>query len=166
LICEANQLSSVGMTDILDGGVGRVKKNLNELSLIILATLFLTGCNRVSWPVSRELCGQVQVVDKQTHSILKNADLLLYRSRSKYTPCCSDAERIADLRSDVSGNFKPGKLGAGRYFVVVKNSPQMAFPVFLERNYDGVNCSLNTVFSFDQNTGKTEQTVTILVDSQ
>lgn len=143
----------------------RLKKNLKELSPVISATLFLAGCDRVSWPVNRELCGQEQVVDKQTRSIPKNADLLLYRSRSKYTPCCSDAERIADLRTDVSGNFNSGKLGAGRYFVVVKNSPQMAFPVFQERNYDGVNCSLNTVFSFDQNTGKTEQTVTILVDS-
>ena len=121
------------------------------------------ACNRISWPVSRELCGQIQVVDKQTRTILKDTDLLLYRSRSTHTACCSDAVPIANLRTDATGIFNPGKLEAGRYFVAVKNFPQVVFPIFLEKDYDGVKCSLNTVFSFHRSTGKTEQTVTILL---
>ena len=122
-----------------------------------------TACNRVSWPVSRELCGKIQVVDKETRTVLKDTDLLLYRSQSTHAPCCSDADQVADLRTDETGFFNPGKLGAGRYFVVVKNSPQIVFPIFLEKDYDGTKCSLNTVFSFDRNSGKTEQTVTIFL---
>jgi hypothetical protein len=122
------------------------------------------ACDRVSWPVSRELCGQIQIVDKQTRTVLKDTDLLLYRSKSTHTPCCSDADPVADLRTDATGIFNSGKLQAGRYFVAVKNFPQIVFQIFLEKDYDGVKCSLNTVFSFDRNTGKTEQSVTILLE--
>jgi hypothetical protein len=140
-----------------------VKAHFSRLLLGVFVAFSCTACDRVSWPVSRELCGQIQIVDKQTRTVLKDTDLLLYRSKSMHTPCCSDSDRIADLRTDPTGMFNPGKLDAGRYFVVVKNSPQIVFPIFLEKYYDGGKCSLNTVFSFDRNTGKTEQTVTILL---
>jgi hypothetical protein len=131
--------------------------------LLGVSVFSCTACNRVSWPVSRELCGQIQVVDGQTRTVLKDTDLWLYRSKSTHTPCCSDAVPVADLRTDATGNFKPGKLESGRYFVVVKNSARIVFPIFLEKDYDGAECSLNTLFSFDRNTGKTQQTVTILL---
>ena len=67
------------------------------------------------------------------------------------------------MRIDGTGFFKSGKLDAGKYFVVVKDSPQIVFPVFLEKDYDGAKCSLNTVFTFDRSSGKTEQTVTIFL---
>jgi hypothetical protein len=66
------------------------------------------------------------------------------------------------MRTDTGGNFKSGPLDPGPYFVVVKNSdPKIAFPVWLERQYDGNTCALNAVFTFDQITKKTEQTVTL-----
>jgi len=106
----------------------------------------------------------IQLVDKQTVNVLKNADLILYRSKSEYVACCAKAEAVSELRTDGSGKFNSGKLLSGRYFVVMKKSPNIAFPVFLERDYDGHECSLNTVFSFDSQTGKTEQIVTIYFD--
>jgi hypothetical protein len=73
---------------------------------------------------------------------------------------------IGDLRTDVDGNFKSGRLEPGPYFVVVRNSdPKIAFPVSLEQQYDGRTCSLNAVFTFDLETKETEQTVTIRTSS-
>lgn len=140
-----------------------MRVHFSRLLLGFSVAFSCVACDRVSWPVSRELCGQIQIVDKQTRTVLKDTDLLLYRSKSTHTPCCSDADPVADLRTDATGIFRPGKLEAGRYFVAVKNSPQIVFPIFLEKDYDGVKCSLNAVFSFDRNTGKTEQSVTILL---
>jgi hypothetical protein len=132
----------------------------------IAVMMLWTGCNRLSWPVSRELCGQIQILDNQTKTILRNTDLVLYRSNSKYSTCCAKAEKACDVRTDDQGNFNSGKLQAGRYFVVVKNSPEIAFPVFLEKYSSGENCGSDTVFSFDRQTGKTEQTVAVLIYSK
>jgi len=134
-----------------------------QLFLGVTATLFIASCTRVQWPVTRELCGRIQIVDNQSRTMLRDADLTLYRSKSESPRCCSEADMVAGIRIDSSSNFNSGKLNAGRYFVVVKNSPQIVFPVYLETNYDGDTCSLNTVFSFDRITGKTEQTATIRV---
>jgi len=66
------------------------------------------------------------------------------------------------MRTDTDGNFKSDRLEPGRYFVVVKNSdPPIAFPVWLEKQYDGNACALNAVLTFDRITKKTEQTVTL-----
>ena len=142
-----------------------MKVCINTFLLGVSVTLLGVGCNRTSWPVSRELCGKVQVIDKQTSTILKNADLLLYRSK-KRTQCCADAEMIASMRTDAEGNFNSGKLEQGRYFISVKDSPHIVFPVFLEKYYDGGTCSLNTLFSYDKNTGKTEQIVILWLKPQ
>jgi hypothetical protein len=146
-----------------DGGVQAVKGRFSNLLLGVSVAVSCVACNRVSWQVSRELCGQIRIVDKQKSTVLKDTDLMLYRSKSTHFACCSDAEVIADLRTDAAGMFNSGKLAAGRYFVVVKNSPQISFPIFLEKDYDGGKCSVSRVLSFDRNTGKTEQTVTILL---
>jgi hypothetical protein len=130
------------------------------------AVVICASCNRVSWPVSRELCGRVEIVDNQTKTVLRNTDLTLYRSKSRYAACCAQAEKVADLRTDDDGDFNSGKLEAGRYFVDVKNSPEIAFPIFLERDSAGGNCGLNAVFLFDRKTGKTEQIVTVLIYSK
>jgi hypothetical protein len=146
--------------------VERVKTAFRASVFAIAVTMLWTGCNRVSWPVSRELCGQIRILDKQTKTMLRNTDLILYRSNSKYSPCCAKAQKAGEVRTDDQGNFNSGKLQAGRYFVVVKDSPEIAFPVFLEEDSRCENCGLNTVFSFDRQTGKTEQTVTVLIYSK
>jgi hypothetical protein len=70
------------------------------------------------------------------------------------------------MRTDGEGRFKSGSLDPGLYFVVVKDpDPTIAFPIRLEKQYDGKTCSLHTVFTFDRATKKTEQTVTIIVNS-
>jgi hypothetical protein len=142
-----------------------VRKLFNVLLLATSAMVLCASCNRVSWPVSRELCGQIQIIDEQTKTVLRNNDLALYRSKSKYAACCAQAEKVADLNTDDEGDFNSGKLRAGRYFVVVKSSPEIAFPIFLERDSSGGNCGLNTV-SFDRETRKTEQTVTVYIYSK
>jgi hypothetical protein len=135
--------------------------------LLGAAVLVLTSqlaCSRVPWAVSREVCGKMELIDKGSSTILGNANVELYRSRSLYIPCCSRADRIEDLRTDVNGNFRSGRLEPGTYFLVVKNSdPRIAFPVSLEKEYDGQACQLNAVFSFDRQTRKIEQTVTLRV---
>jgi hypothetical protein len=141
-----------------------VKARSCALAFGVFVALSSTSCDQVPWATSRELCGEIQLVDKQTVNVLKNADLILYRSKSEYVACCSKAEAVSELHTDGSGKFNSGKLVSGRYFVVMKKSPNIAFPVFLERDYDGHECSLNTVFSFDSQTGKTEQIVTIYLD--
>jgi hypothetical protein len=143
--------------------VQAVSAHFSRLLLVVSVAFSCVACTRVSWHVSRELCGQIRIVDKQKSTVLKDTDLTLYRSKSTHAPCCWDADVITDLRTDAKGTFNSGKLAAGRYFVVVKNSPQIAFPIFLEKDYDGGKCSLSPVFSFDQNTGRTEQTVTVLL---
>ena len=130
------------------------------------AALLVTACRRAEWPVTRELCGRIEVADNQSRTVLTDTDLVLYRSTSNRMRCCSEAERIADIRSNASGDFNSGRLDSGQYFVVVKNSPEIAFPVSLETSYDGGKCSLDPVFSFDRNTGKTQVTETILVPTQ
>jgi hypothetical protein len=120
------------------------------------------SCSSVPWAVSREVCGKMKVIGNGSATILSNADLQLYRSQSNSVPCCSKADKIDDMRTDANGNFKTGRLDAGPYFVVVKDSnPRMAFPVALEKDYDGESCALNALFTFDPKTKKTEQTVTI-----
>jgi hypothetical protein len=115
----------------------------------------------VSWVGGGEVCGQMRVVDKGEQTVIRNADLVVYRSRSKYTPCCSKADRIADARTDSEGSFKSRDLEPGRYFVVVENSdPKFVVPVWLEKFYDGKTCALNTVFTFERTTGKVDSTVT------
>jgi hypothetical protein len=100
------------------------------------------------------------VVDKGEQTVLRNADLVVYRSRSEYTVCCSKADRIATTRTDSEGNFKSGDLEPGRYFVVVENSdPKFVVPLRLDKYYDGKTCGLNTVFTFERTTGKVEATV-------
>ena len=70
------------------------------------------------------------------------------------------------MRTDAEGRFKSESLEPGQYFVVVKDSdPTIAFPIWLEKQYDGKTCSLHTIFTFDRATKKTEQTVTIEVNS-
>ncbi len=70
------------------------------------------------------------------------------------------------MRTDAEGRFKSGSLEPGRYFVVVKDStPTITFPIWLEKQYDGKNCTLRRIFMFDRATKKAEQTVTIEVDS-
>ena len=118
--------------------------------LWVPAVFFSQACNRVSRPVSREFCGQIQVIDKQGSKVLTNAALLLYRSDSDHSRCCSKAAHIAEVRTDDEGNFNSGALEAGKYFLVVKNSPEVVFPMQLETDYDGKKCSLNTDFSFDK----------------
>jgi hypothetical protein len=122
------------------------------------------ACHRAQWPTSRQLCGRIQVVGTNSLTILKNTDLVVYRSRSERIQCCSDADVIADIQTDESGSFNSGKLRAGRYFVVVTKSPEIVFPVYLETQYDGQKCTMDPVFSFDRETGKTEQIMTIMVD--
>ena len=136
------------------------------LVAVLLAASAPLSCSQVPWAVSREVCGKIEVLDKGSSTILRNAELELYRSRSKHVPCCSKADKIEDLRTDAGGNFRSGSLVQGRYFVVVRNSdPKIAFPVSLEREYDGQTCALNAVFTFDRATRKTEQTVMLRVDS-
>ena len=132
---------------------------------LLCGLAFCTGCSREQWPVARELCGKVQIIDRQEPIILKDTDLVLYKSNSENLECCSKAQRIADIRIDSFGNFKSDGVDAGRYFLVVKNSPQIVFPEYLEESYDGGRCSLNTIYSFDRSTGKTERTATIRVYS-
>jgi hypothetical protein len=134
-----------------------------QLLLAVTATLFTAACSRAEWPVTRELCGRIQVAGDQSRTILKNTDLVLYRSRSKRIRCCSEADRIANIQTNADGKFDSGRLDAGRYFVVVKSSPQIVFPVYLETHYDGGKCSMDPVFSFDRRTGRTELTETILI---
>jgi hypothetical protein len=70
------------------------------------------------------------------------------------------------MRTDANGDFNSGSLEAGRYFIVVTDpDPKFVFPVWLERQYDGKSCSLHAVFTFDRQTKKTEQTVTLEVPS-
>jgi hypothetical protein len=140
-----------------------VKRRFTSLSLSISMMLLSAGCKRVSWPVSREFCGQVRVIDKHGAKTVANTELLLYRSDSD-APCCSKAQRIAEISSDYKGNFNSGSIAAGKYFLVVKNSPDVVFPLELETSYDGKKCSLNTDFSFNRNTGRAQQTVILLVD--
>ncbi len=122
----------------------------------ILAVIISLITRRVSWIGEREVCGQMRIVDKGKQTVLRNAGLLVYRSKSKYTPCCVKAK----------GNFKSGDLEAGRYFIVAEHSdPKFVIPVWLEKHYDGRTCGLSTVFTFDRATGKTEATITILVES-
>jgi hypothetical protein len=91
----------------------------------------------------------MRVVDKGEQTVIRNADLVVYRSRSKYTPCCSKADRIADARTDSEGSFKSGDLEPGRYFVVVENSdPKFLVPVWLEKYYDGKNLRPEHGFHF------------------
>jgi hypothetical protein len=81
-----------------------------------------------------------------------------------HVACCSNADRIDDIRTDADGTFRSGRLEPGPYFVVVKGSdPKIAFPVLLEKEYDGQACALNAVFTFDRETRATEQTVTLRV---
>jgi hypothetical protein len=141
-----------------------VKKHLSALLLCASIALFSSDCNRVSWPVSREFCGQIQVIDNQGSKMLRSTELLLYRTDSN-SRCCSKAERIGEIRADDEGHFNSGALAAGKYFLVVKDSPEVVFPMRLETDYEGKKCSLNTDFSFDKNTGKAQQTVIIKVES-
>jgi hypothetical protein len=114
-----------------------VKSEFKSFLFLTAVVMLWTSCNRVSWPVSHELCGQIQILDNQTKTILKNTDLILYRSNSKYSRCCAKAEKLGEMRTDDEGNFNSGKLQTGRYFVVVKNSPEIAFPTFLARDSHG-----------------------------
>lgn len=130
----------------------------------VLASISPLACSSVSWSVNREVCGQIQATDKGSSTILRNIDLQLYRSQTKHIPCCSKADRISDMRTDANGDFMSGSLQPGRYFIVVKDSdPKFVFPISLEKQYDGKTCSLHAVFSFDRQTKKTEQTVTLEV---
>jgi hypothetical protein len=141
-----------------------VKPNLTRsvfLAAALASVVSSQACARVSWVGGREVCGQMRVVDKGEETVLRNADLVVYRSKSKRTPCCSKADRIADARTDAEGNFKSSDLEPGWYFVVVKSSdPKFVVPVWLEKYYDSKTCGLNTVFTFDRTTGKVEATVT------
>ena len=146
-----------------------MKPNVNRRVFVVtvLASIVSSlACARVSWIGGREVCDQMRVVGKGQQTLLRNADLLVYRSKSKHTPCCSKADRIGNTRTDAEGNFKPGDLDPGRYFIVVENSdPRFGVPVRLEERYDGKTCALNTVFTFDRTTWKTEATVTLLLHS-
>jgi hypothetical protein len=141
-----------------------VRRETGAILLCVSTALLFEACDRVSWPESREFCGQIQVIDKQGAEILRNAALLLYRTDSN-ARCCSKAETIAEIKTDGGGNFNAGALGAGKYFLVVKSSPEVVFPMRLETGYDGKKCSLNADFSFDENTGKVRQTVIIKINS-
>jgi hypothetical protein len=135
------------------------------LGTAVVAISLSLSCTRVPWAVSREVCGQVGVVNKGSSTILGNTELELYKARSKNVPCCSSADRIESMRTDVNGKFRSGRLEPGPYFVLVKSSdPKIAFPVLLEKGYDGQTCNLNAVFTFDQETRKTEQTITLYVN--
>jgi hypothetical protein len=140
-----------------------VKLRFIQLLLGGTATLLTASCSRAEWLVTRELCGRIRVAGNQSQTVLKKTDLVLYRSRSKRIRCCSEADRIANIQTNADGQFDSDRLDAGRYFVVVKNSPQIVFPVYLESSYDGGKCSMNPVFSFNPDTGKTELTETILI---
>jgi hypothetical protein len=146
-----------------------VKPNVSRLvfaATVLAGIVSSLACARVSWIGEREVCGQMRVVDEGQQTLLRNADLLVYRSKSKHTPCCSKADRIANTRTDAEGNFKSGVLEPGRYFIVVENSdPKFVIPVRLEERYEAKTCALNTVFTFDRATGKTEATVTLLLHS-
>ena len=146
-----------------------MKPNVNRRVFVVtvLASIVSSlACARVSWIGGREGCDQMRVVGKGQQTLLRNADLLVYRSKSKHTPCCSKADRIGNTRTDAEGNFKSGDLDPGRYFIVVENSdPRFGVPVRLEERYDGKTCALNTVFTFDRTTWKTEATVTLLLHS-
>ena len=134
------------------------------LAAVVLALSSPLACSRVPWASAREVCGKIEVTDKGSSTILSRADLELYRSRSTYVPCCSKADKIADIRAEADGTFRSARLEPGPYFVVVKGSaPKIAFPVSLEKEYDGQACALNTVFTFDRETRATEQTVTLRI---
>jgi hypothetical protein len=146
--------------------VERVKLSANLFLPVatVMAVSQAISCSSVPWAVSREVCGKIKLISSGSATILSNAELQLYRSKSKSAPCCLKADKIDDLRTDANGDFKAGRLEAGSYFVVVTNSnPEIAFPVALEKDYDGQSCALNAAFTFDQKTKKTEQTVTIVV---
>jgi len=116
------------------------------------------------WPVSREVCEKLEVIDKGSSIVRSNAELGLYRSQSKRVPCCSKADKVENMRTDENGNFRSGRLQPAPYFIVVSSSdPQIAFPLSLEKEYDGRACALNSVFTFDRQTRKTEQTVMIRI---
>lgn len=132
------------------------------VALLCATSTCFVACNRARWPVTREMCGQVHLVDSHAQTVLTDADLLLYRANTENLRCCSEAEKIADIRIDSTGKFKAGRLDSGRYFLVVKNSPRIIFAEYLETPYDGGRCSLNTVYSFNRDTGETERTATIV----
>ena len=140
-------------------------KRYASATLLCASVLFISAaCNRVSFPVSREFCGRIRVIDQQGREIPTNAALLLYRTDSD-SRCCSNAQLVAEIKTDGDGSFNAGALEAGKYFLAVKNSPEVVFPLRLETDYDGKKCSLNTDFSFDKNTGKAEETVIIRVQT-
>ena len=140
-------------------------KRYASATLLCASMLFTSAaCNKVSWPVSREFCGHIRVIEKQGSEIPANAALLLYRTDSD-SRCCSNAEVLAEIKTDGEGNFNAGALEAGKYFLAMKDSPEIVFPLRLETGYDGKKCSLNTDFSFDKNTGKAEETVIIKVQT-
>jgi hypothetical protein len=97
-----------------------VKRETSAILLCVSTALLFDACGRVSWPESREFCGQIQVIDKQGSEILRNTALLLYRTDSN-SPCWSKAETIAEIKTNDEGDFNAGALAAGKYFLVVKS---------------------------------------------
>jgi hypothetical protein len=138
-----------------------VKRSVSRsvfLAAALASVVSFLACARVSWVGGREVCGQMRVVDKGEETVLRNSDLVVYRSKSKYTPCCSEADRIANARTNSEGSFKSGDLKPGRYFVVVENSnPKFVVSVWLEKYYDGKACALNTVFTFERTTVRSKR---------
>jgi hypothetical protein len=132
----------------------------------LACVLSLLGCKRVPWIGEREVCGVMRVVDNGRQTALGDVDLLVYRTESDNTPCCSKAEKTAHTKTDAEGHFKAGDLDPGHYFVVVEKSDlRFVIPVSLETRYDGKKCTLNSMYAFDRTTGKLEATTILFVNS-